>query len=553
MQSTQYTNRLIIVAAGALLACSRIDPRPATDGAQGSLTEPDEPSIANAAASAKAVLVPITSSLLNGNENQQALTSPYPRGRWRLARAEDLFPVVLWLEHILIRHRDVPAGVISFELPDWTSAPQAPERTREAAFALAEELAKRAAAGPERFGDLARESSEDVATREAGGSLGGYGAFQLSAWPQVLDALATLGPEQVSRVVETPFGFHVFRRRAPPPEARVSAARIIIGHDDAPWLQKHLARSSVPARARLDALAIANQLYETARANPGEFSRLVHEYSEHQDAVRAGDFGEWSTRERTPFRRAVEISSQLQVGEVAPPVDSLFGYQVIQRTPNRPRATYRMNSITVGFDTAQPDAHPQSRVSAGRMARVIADTLQSKPFRFGEFQRQFCCTATETWVEGRESAPVEQALARLAVGEIGREPVQTAASFRIIQRLEPEPSPPATFQLELPAPERADVEYLVVHGGWLMVLDSARQEAERALHLDAERASRFTALHEIDEPMNAAADSDLKRVELYNNLQRQVSQLLGPEEYGRYVEIIERHFREKLVGDSAFF
>jgi hypothetical protein len=459
---------------------------------------------------------------------------------------------VLWISHILVRHRDVPAGVISFELPEWASAPPPPERTREAAFVLAQELADRASAEPERFGDVARESSEDVATREAGGSLGGYGAFRLSAWPKVLDAIAALEPGQVSRVVETQFGFHVFQRHAPPPAAQVSGARIIIGHDDAPWLGRHLARGSVPRRSRLEAMSLANRIYERVRVSPSEFSRFVDEYSEHRDAPRAGDFGEWSTREPTPFRRAVEIVSQLDIGDVAPPEDSLFGYQIIQRTANRPRSTYRMNSISVPFDATVPDAHPQARVNARRTASSIADTLQSEPSRFEEFQRQFCCSDVETWVEGRGHPLIEQALARLAPGEIGRELVEEGEAFRVIQRLEPQAIPPLDIQFELPVPERANIEYLVAQAGWLMQLDEARQEAERVLSLDGERARRFGSLHDISGRMQAAGSKE-GRAAVYHELQRQLEQLLGPEAYGRYVDIVERQLREKLIGDSAPF
>jgi NIMA-interacting peptidyl-prolyl cis-trans isomerase 1 len=532
----------------ALLACSRVEPQPASPPTE----RHGEKVELSAHATADSPPLAATSSPLDRPVDRPPLTEPYPRGRWRLARNDDLAAVVLWVSHILVRHRDVPAGLLSFELPDWTAAPPAPERTREAAFAIAKELASRASAAPERFDELAREASEDIATRDLGGSLGAYGALRLSAWRRVLDAIAALEPGQTSRVVETPFGFHVFERRPPPPEMRVSASRIVIGHDDAPWLQKHLARGTVPRRSRADALALANDIYRQALAAPDGFSRLVHEYSEHKDSIRAGDFGEWSTRELTPFRQALEIASQLDVGGIAQPVDSLFGYQIIQRTKDRPRFAYRMKSVIVPFENSVPDDDPRSRASASSTLSALAEVIRSERSTFGEFQQQFCCVEARSWTEGRGSPLIEQALSRLEPGEISKQIVEDEKSFWLVQRLEAQTAPPPLVRFELPAPEHADVEYLVVRAHWARQLEEAGKVAAPLLNLDANQTSRFTALHDIAGVLKAAP-FEAERRAIYRRLQRQLEDLLGPDAYARYATIVESHYREKLIGDSAPF
>jgi hypothetical protein len=548
MRTPACLKRVAAMVASTLLACSRMDAAPrdgsaaiGTETRQTSVTGHDLPEAAIATQSG-AALQPRTA--------RWALTTPYPIAHWRLARAEQLSHAAVWPSHILIRHRDVPAGLIAFEPPEWTSAPPAPSRTREAAFELARTLAERVAADPDGFETLARESSEDGATREEGGSLGTYDAFRLIAWPQVLDALAAIEPGQTSRVVETQFGFHVFKRRPPPPDVRVSGARIIIGHDDAPWLERHLARSVVPRRSRAEALALANSIYSRARANPGAFSGLVAEFSEHRDALRGGDFGEWSAQEPSSFRQAIGILGRLEIGEVAPPVDSFFGYQIIQRTKNRARAVYSMKAVRVFYDSLAHDAEPSSRANALHTASRIVETVVAEPSRFGEFQEQLCCVATQTWVEGRENPRIERALAGLRPGEIARDAIEDGRSFWIVQRLEAQEPLPLALSFELPAPERADVEYVVAHAMWMTEFERAWRSAERMLQLKEPDAQRFRALHAIEPRMKAARSED-ERVEIYRELQGQLRELLGPSTYERYSDAIEGSFREVLLGSPG--
>jgi hypothetical protein len=533
----------------ALIACSRVEPEPPAPETNIPQNHPEPTAFAAASSAPMDDLVsPVLQTI-----RLPALTEPYPRGRWRLGQAKDLAGVLLWVSHILVRHRDVPAGQLSFEVPQWTSAPPAPDRTREAAFALARELAMRVSGQPDRFEDVAREASEDVATRDVGGSLGAYSALRFSAWPKVLDAIASLEPGQTSRVVETEFGFHVLKRRPPPREMHVSASRIIIGHDDAPWLRKHVARGDLPRRSRADALALATDVFRRALAAPGEFSRLARDYSEHKEAVRDGDFGRWSTREPTPFRQAIEIASQLEVGGIAPPVDSLFGYQIIQRTTERARVAYQMRNVTIPFQDGVPDSDPRSRASAFRTAARIADRLRTEPSRFDEFERQFCCSEARGWIEGRGSARIEQALSLLEPGEISRGIIEDEASFWIVQRVEARAFPPPPLvRFDLPAPERADVEYLVVRSNWIETLNGAAKRVEPLLDLDPTRARRFAALHDIAGRLQAAP-SKAERHEVYRNLQRELEALLGLRAYGRYATSVESYFREKLIGDSAPF
>jgi parvulin-like peptidyl-prolyl isomerase len=72
----------------------------------------------------------------------------------------------------------------------------------------AEELRRKAAAGAD-FAQLARESSEDPASKEKGGDLG---TFPMNTHTRAFDEVAfSLKPGKVSEVVQTDFGFHVIK------------------------------------------------------------------------------------------------------------------------------------------------------------------------------------------------------------------------------------------------------------------------------------------------------------------------------------------------------
>jgi parvulin-like peptidyl-prolyl isomerase len=97
----------------------------------------------------------------------------------------------------------------------------------------AEELRRRAAAG-EDFAKLARENSDDDATKQRGGDLG---TFARDAHARAFDeaAFALTKPGEVSPVVQTDFGFHVIKltRREP--------ARTLTLDEAAPDIRKRLA------------------------------------------------------------------------------------------------------------------------------------------------------------------------------------------------------------------------------------------------------------------------------------------------------------------------
>ena len=377
------------------------------------------------------------------------LLAPSPPGRWRQARRADLERLVLWPSHLLVRYagaRDTEN--VSFTMAGFHSVPPPPSRTREQALALAQRLAQQARAEPARFAALVRQHSEDIVRQKAGGSFGGVPAARFAPWPEVLDALLALKPGEVSEPVETWYGFHVFTRRAPPEPDTVTGRRIVVGHSQAEWLGT-LDGAEAPTRSRDAAWQHAQAIYEEAKASPDQFSRLVMQHSELRDRVLGGDFGTWSNREPCPFPAEVEVLDSLEAGVVAPPFDSLFGIQVIQRVPNRPRPEYALDGVALPFKVGVPEADPGSRSNVLITARSLAQRLREAPSLLPELQRRYSPIAAQ-WVDGRGSPEVSLAVAATPLGELLEEPVRSAQKYWVGRRVQPVEKAPIEPWFELP-------------------------------------------------------------------------------------------------------
>jgi hypothetical protein len=451
---------------------------------------------------------------------QVDLVEPYPPGHWRLADPARLDNVMLWFRQILIRHRDCPSGLVSHNLPHWRGAPAPPDRSREEAFALAQSIAEEARLHPDQFGALAEARSEDVATRRLGGVVGGLQASAIRV-SVVLDVMAALRPAEVSRVVETGYGFHVFQRLAPPSERRVSGSRIVITHDDAPWVSHFLARWPIARRSASRARALADEIYQQLQADPARFDELVQQYSDHHDAVRGGDFGQWSTRERTAFPRELEVLQRLKPGEVAAPMDSLFGIQIIKRTAERERTAFSYTALRLHFDPEAAVGSERSEASVAARARAIADDVFAFPLAFAEYQRQLGGGGRSELVQGRSDGPVERVLEQLTPGQVARSPIRLRNDYLLLQRLTPSSSsPPATPEWELPAPEHADLRTSVASYGLRLLAQSGPVLAQSSI--DWARRDRARAL--LDALPNARGASAEQQLVV---LEGQLQTLLG--------------------------
>jgi hypothetical protein len=473
---------------------------------------------------------------------EQVPSGPPPFGRWRLADPRELRHVVLGLSQILIRSSDVEPRAISFSLGHWTAAPPPPARSHEEARRLAEHIAYEARLRPQAFAELAAAHSEDISTREDGGSMGQLIANQLSPWSQVLDAVSELKPGEVSRVVETEYGFHIFLLRPPPAEERVSGARIVIGHVDAHWLRIQGCRD-VPGRTREEASQLANDIFQRLRSEPQRFLELVDRYSEHCDAMQGGDFGSWSTREPGPIPKEVEKLAGLAVGEIAAPFDSFIGFQIVERTAERPRVRYAMDPIRLVFDPAAPAEATTSKASVLARAKALTRSLQQNPARFRELKQGLWNGGSETWLEGAGEPPMDRVLARLPIGGFTPEPILSGWTYTVARRIDPASVPVHPTAFELPAPSAPNFAYIAERMNPPFFAAQLRTvvEKERDIQrLTEPLASELLKLHAGWEALEASGADDRRKA--FDHLQERVRKLIGERGYEQYRRHLDEHF-----------
>lgn len=474
--------------------------------------------------------------------------TPYPPGRWRLANPSELANVVLWASHIVIRHREVTNPEPCFNLGKWHSESAKVERSREDALRLIQQLRDQLAREPERFSELATQHSEDVATRALGGSLGGIQALQLTPWPVVLDVLAQTSPGALSEIIETEYGFHLFLRRSTPATEAVSGARIVIGHNEAPWLE-HISKGDVPFRTRAEALALANDLYARAKADPETFASLVAQHSEHLDVVNGGDLGTWSTTEPSYYPREIELLSRLAVGAVAPPIDSKVGFEILRRTPARARQWYAIEQLSVPFEPPLSGEESPTKVAALAQIRELSRQLQEHPGRFGELQRKHCCVGAEQWEEGRGWPTLTAAVTRLELNEISREPVVSGSSYVLLRRIEPVTPKAPTVTHDLPAPAQPSLEpFIRSHAGAVIasVLAAGAEEARATLGLPSAMLAKVA---EIQGDLGRFAElrAAEEKVAAYRATLAELSTALGPADYARYEALLNGHWERQML------
>ncbi|MGE0788584.1 MAG: peptidylprolyl isomerase [Sandaracinaceae bacterium] len=134
---------------------------------------------------------------------------------------------------------------------------------------------------------------------------------------------------QTSRPLDTPIGFQIFLREpSAEPEAegpsQIGARHILIAFHGASRA------ADTVTRTREEAQALALQIASAARDPENDWTALHAEYSDEPDSPPGGDLGLFGHGQMVgPFERA---AFALEVDEISDPVESPFGFHIIQRT-----------------------------------------------------------------------------------------------------------------------------------------------------------------------------------------------------------------------------
>ncbi|NMM25771.1 MAG: molecular chaperone SurA [Glaciimonas sp.] len=243
---------------------------------------------------------------------------------------------------------------ILVRIPENASPEQIAEREKRAQSAL-----QQLKSG----GDFAKVSASfsDAGEALTGGDLGWRGQDRL---PKLfLDAVANLSPGQVSAVLRSANGFHILKLVGKRDAAKTDAS--------APAVQQTHARhilikvnQAVPANEARRTLTELKQRLDNKAATFEELAKL---YSNDLSAAQGGDLGWLYPGDTVPeFERAMDA---LQPGQISEPIESPFGYhliQVLERktdavSPERKRNTARMAIREIKIEEATQDWQRQIR------------------------------------------------------------------------------------------------------------------------------------------------------------------------------------------------
>ena len=469
----------------------------------------------------------------------------YERARWRLAPPE-LSDTVLWVSHIVVAHENSRPAATRLRRGSWVPDSLPQKRTDAQALAEAIALAETLRRDPSQFEALARQRSDDVVTRNEGGSLGGVRASELP--PEFLDALAVLKPGEVSRVVRSAFGYHVILRRQVPAPGQVSGKRIVVRYAGTGGSKAAITRT------RDDAKKLADKIVSLARSDSTTFASLVTQYSDNEDKARGGDIGVWSLRDPGLLAREIERLGQLRVGEISEPIDSVFGFQILLRTEVEPRTRYAMAAVEFKFAAEAPAGQPGSAAKAREEAARLAKSIAGKTERFDLARKEICCEQVQQWTDGRGPANVTPVLARLTYGQIAREPVETESSYMIVRRLDPaDVPPPPQPKYELPSPRGADIETILRNNNGQVLGVSARAlstDVIRELKLEGDRRD---ALRKILENLAVAFEdpsaSGESRVGAWRSTLGELRKALGPSDFGRFDDFLNQWVTRQVLAN----
>jgi hypothetical protein len=236
--------------------------------------------------------------------------------------------------------------------------------------------------------------------------------------------------------------------------------------------------------------------------------------------------------------------AQLAIGEVGAPVETHLGFEVILRTapPPRQQLAARVHSLT--FEPSAPEGAETSRSAVFARASELARQMAAAPAGFGGSVP----TGVLQWEDGRQAPALSERVKGLAMGAVSPEPVLTEFSFKIVQRLPPEPVPRVRYASELPAPERAELRAVgeLTVGAIEVLLRATERRAHAEHELPTATQARQRSLARHLEALDESADSGAKLSALRAFL-AQTREQLGPRRYSRYEQALERELRSALL------
>ena len=216
---------------------------------------------------------------------------------------------------------EICAEVIVVQWHGAEGADESITRTQADARIRAEELLASIENGARDFATVARADSDAHASGARGGLLGTYSRED---WPPrheaIRDRAFALQTDQISEVTEAPYGWVILHRCT----AEFRNTRHVL-------VRFAGARNAGPeiTRTHDEAQRLAQQIRERLVAPGADFAAIARETSEDGSRERGGEMG-WLGRGRL-VAAYEEAAFTLQVGAISEPIETEFGFHLIQR------------------------------------------------------------------------------------------------------------------------------------------------------------------------------------------------------------------------------
>ncbi|GAB4195200.1 MAG: hypothetical protein OHK0013_01140 [Sandaracinaceae bacterium] len=216
---------------------------------------------------------------------------------------------------------EVCAQVIVVQWRGATGAPESIARSEADARQRAEELLQRIESGAAEFAEVARTESDARGSGARGGLIGTYAHDD---WPPQHEAIRerafAMQVGETSEVLRAPYGWVILHRCVAEHRHTRHVLVRFRGARNAP---------EDVTRSREEARALAAQIRERLVAPGADFEAIAREVSEDGSRERGGDMG-WLGRGRLAPAYE-EAAFTLGVGQISEPIETEFGFHVIQR------------------------------------------------------------------------------------------------------------------------------------------------------------------------------------------------------------------------------
>lgn len=305
-----------------------------------------------------------------------------------------------------------------------------------------------------------------------------------------LAGLAGCGKEQKTKAeaaqVEGPKAPPVAQSADPRPAGsseRIAGLMITIAHAD---VKEFMSRRARPTRSRAEALALASKIAAEAKQTPARFHDLARTYSEDPFAAGGGELGAWKAGDNADLDGVV---ARLAAGEISDPIDTEYGYRIVQRAAALPAEPISARQLVVAYAgaTRAPAALTRSKAEARARAEELLSRARREPASFEALIKAESdgwdrdrAGAMGTWklTGGRYPAAFDRAVFALEEGELSG-PVESEFGIHIFQRL----------AVQASAPEISGAHILIAFKG----AEKARSTVTRSKEEAEAEATRLAA------------------------------------------------------------